>query len=260
MNNINKKLKIIYEIIMIILAIIVVTIVFLDLSNKVSLESNTTLYLIDTSILIVFIIDYFVRLFLSENKKQFFKSNIIDMIAIMPFSSLFRAFRVLRIFRVLRMTKFIKVVRVFRFFVFIKKFTNKIKRFINTNGFIYVLYLTIVTILLGAVGIYFTEKNITVNSFADALWWSFVTATTVGYGDISPSTGLGRLIAAILMLIGIGFIGMLTGTIATYFLDKTKEDKIYNAEVVSTLNVSDLSQEEIEEIQKFIHYIKNRAK
>ena len=59
--------------------------------------------------------------------------------------------------------------------------------------------------------------------FFDAIWWSFVTTTTVGYGDISPSTNIGRLIAAILMIIGIGLIGSLTSTITTYFINAGKK-------------------------------------
>ncbi|GAE36660.1 potassium channel family protein [Halalkalibacter akibai] len=59
-------------------------------------------------------------------------------------------------------------------------------------------------------------------SYADALWWSIVTATTVGYGDIPLETNIGRAIALILM---IGVIGMFTGSIATYFLtDQRKEN------------------------------------
>lgn len=50
------------------------------------------------------------------------------------------------------------------------------------------------------------------------MWWSLVTATTVGYGDISPASPMGRMIAALLMVVGIGTIGMVTGSIATYFI------------------------------------------
>lgn len=64
------------------------------------------------------------------------------------------------------------------------------------------------------------------NNFSDSLWWSIVTATTVGYRDISPKTFLGRIIAVILIFIGIGFISMLTSTITNYFIKKiNNEDK-----------------------------------
>lgn len=55
------------------------------------------------------------------------------------------------------------------------------------------------------------------DSYADALWWAIVTMTTVGYGDLYPETTVGRLIASVLMLIGIGMIGLVTGTVASIF-------------------------------------------
>jgi chorismate synthase len=54
-------------------------------------------------------------------------------------------------------------------------------------------------------------------SFGDALWWSIVTCTTVGYGDYFPTSSIGRIFAVLLMLFGITLIGMLTGSITTYF-------------------------------------------
>lgn len=54
--------------------------------------------------------------------------------------------------------------------------------------------------------------------FATALWWSITTATTVGYGDISPTTSIGKLAAVMVMIIGIGFIGMLTSSISNFFI------------------------------------------
>ncbi|WP_260412610.1 potassium channel family protein [Alkalihalobacillus sp. TS-13] len=54
-------------------------------------------------------------------------------------------------------------------------------------------------------------------SFEDALWWSIVTLTTVGYGDLYPVTTVGRLIASFLMFVGIGLIGVITGMVASFF-------------------------------------------
>jgi voltage-gated potassium channel len=72
-----------------------------------------------------------------------------------------------------------------------------------------------------------------------ALWWSVVTATTVGYGDITPHTVPGRLIAVVLMLVGIGFLSMLTATIAASFIakDADHEEEVvpYHREILDAL-------------------------
>jgi len=58
-------------------------------------------------------------------------------------------------------------------------------------------------------------------TLSESLWWAITTATTVGYGDDSPHTAWGKLIAAVLMLGGVGFIGLLTSTITDFFTDRT---------------------------------------
>ncbi len=252
----DKKLLIFYEIFIALLALIAVSLAFLDIIGKISIESSTIFYYLDIGILIVFAIDYFTRLILSGGKKGFVKENILDLIAIIPFNSLFRAFRLVRLVRVFRLSKVVRLSRFIRFFVFSKKFLSKVDRFINTNGFIYVINLTVTTIILGSIGIYYAEKGYTIGSFEDAIWWSFVTTTTVGYGDISPVTSLGRIIAAVLMIVGIGFIGMLTGTIATYFLkSKDKNNKTYTKRIV---DLSALSKEEYNEVLNYIEYVKSK--
>jgi voltage-gated potassium channel len=66
----------------------------------------------------------------------------------------------------------------------------------------------------------------TIHNFGDALWWSIVTVTTVGYGDQYPVSPGGRGVAVVLMLVGIGLIGVLTATVASYFMaDKVEQDK-----------------------------------
>lgn len=88
------------------------------------------------------------------------------------------------------------------------------------NGFIYALILTGAVTIPGSIGMFVfeLENNLNVTSYWDGLWWSFVTVSTVGYGDIVPCTLGGRITAAILMVNGLAFIEMLTSTISTYFL------------------------------------------
>jgi voltage-gated potassium channel len=81
---------------------------------------------------------------------------------------------------------------------------------------------------MGALGVFIfeSESNRAIGSFGDALWWAVVTATTVGYGDVSPVTLEGRLIAVVLMLTGIGVIGVFTATVASAFFEEEKDSQL----------------------------------
>ena len=113
-------------------------------------------------------------------------------------------------------------------------------------------------IVIGAVLISLVEGM----SIGDALWWSFVTFTTVGYGDILLKTQLGRTIAVLLMIIGIGIIGVITTSLTLYILDdrksikKTYRDKVID-DVKSMLdNYDELSNKDIDNIAKILKSLK----
>jgi len=252
----DKKLFILYETTIASLSILAVLILLFEYTTELNPLEIDLLYILDEIILLVFAIDYFTRLYLAKNKKLFFKKNIIDLIAIIPFNSLFQAARILNITKII---KFFRLTKLLRAFVLLKKFKNKISFFLETNNFQYMLWITIITVLLGAVGMNFAEGK----SLFDSLWWSFVTVTTVGYGDISPTTATGRIIAAILMLIGIGFIGMLTGTIATFFINKKDEKTSFKDDTLEMIkqklnDFNNLTFEEVEDICTVLKSLKNK--
>ncbi|CDX64447.1 Putative uncharacterized protein [Leuconostoc citreum] len=64
----------------------------------------------------------------------------------------------------------------------------------------------------------------------DSLWWAIATTTTVGYGDISPHTEVGRFVAIVLMIVGIGLIGSVTSTVTAYFVEEKKDETKSNVE------------------------------
>jgi voltage-gated potassium channel len=250
----QSKKVILYESLMSTFALIAVIISIIDITKGI----NSTLAIMDNIILIIFISDYIIRLIAAENKKQFFKNNILDLIAIIPFNSLFKMFRIVKLARLTRLSKLGRLLKFSKLIVYIMRLSGRIKVFLNTNGFKYSLLITIVLISLGAVGISQFENM----KFTDAIWWAFVTATTVGYGDISPSTSLGRLTAVILMITGIGLIGSLTSTITSYFFSKEqkkspKNEIIYNIQK-QIENIDDLTDEDINEIYSILKALKSK--
>lgn len=103
---------------------------------------------------------------------------------------------------------------------------TRIKRillFIRRENLHHLLLIVMILILAGTLGLAIFEKNM---SWINAIWWSFVTLTTVGYGDISPESLGGRIVAIMIMVMGIGTLGLFTATIASIFVEKKmKEDR-----------------------------------
>lgn len=239
------KKKILYEVSMSILAVTAVILALLDLTKGLL----SWQIIIDNIILIIFVFDYFIRLFLSNNKKLFLKDNVLDLIAIIPFNSIFRAFRIFKLGKLVRLIKLTKLTKLARFFAYLFRFLDKIKSFVDTNGFKYMLLITAFFIGIGGVLIHYAEGM----SISDGLWWAFVTATTVGYGDISPASPTGRLVAMALMLVGIGLIGSLTSTITSFFFNAGSQKMNFENETIENIknrldDIKSLSDEEIDTI------------
>ena len=168
----------------------------------------------------LFTIEYVARLISAKDAKRYATSffGIVDLFAIAPIylSLLFvtahsyavvRSLRLLRIFRILKMTEYIGEATVMR--VALQESLRKIIVFLFA-------VLTIV-IIVGAM-MYQIEGE--ANGFTDiptSVYWAIVTVTTVGYGDISPKTVLGRIVASMLMVVGYGIIAVPTGIVTFEF-------------------------------------------
>lgn len=242
--KLNKKQHRIYDIVISALAAAAIILILIDLSDGL----NAWQSVLDCVILTVFTIDYMIRFWNAPKKLKFVRNNICDLIAILPFHMIFRAFKLVSI---------AKAAKIPRLFAFLYRPFKKAKRFFNTNGFKYVVFVTVLLILLGGISIHFAEGM----SYADGIWWAFVTATTVGYGDISPTTLYGRMIAMILMLVGIGLIGTVTSTLTSYFLNQ-KTKSIKNETIDMIKNRLDhfelLSDADIDDICRILKGLKKK--
>jgi len=246
----RQTIKHFYNVVFALLALISIGLVILDYLQLLSL-GLFPYNLIDDTILIIFAVDYFVRLILAPSKRQFFVHNLFDLLAIIPFSSLFAFFRFGRAFRLVRLTKMFRLTRLVGV---ISIFQKRAGKFLHKGGLIYYLWLSAALILITAAIYSLTEQS----SFSDALWWAVVTATTVGYGDISPHTGLGRLAAVLLMVNGIGLIGTLTSSITAYLASEEVDNFSVADEILKLKHLQEddviTAEEFSQQKQKLLHH------
>ena len=173
---------------------------------------------IDMVICFLFFLDFLYQLTIAESKsKYFFTWGWVDLLSSIPMIDAFRAGRLLRIYRLIRIIRVIKVTKLLvQFFA---------QHRLNNVALVASL-LALITISLSSMAIlmFETGEGSNIKTAEDALWWSYVTITTVGYGDRFPVTTEGRILGAILMTIGVGLFGIFSGFIASWCLKPT-EDK-----------------------------------
>ncbi|MFD3688322.1 potassium channel family protein [Nocardiopsis sp. NPDC058631] len=148
-----------------------------------------------------FAIDFLIRIWLAENRLLYAARRWYDVILILL--PMFRTLRLLRMLALIRMLN--------------RSMAGALAGRIS----LYVGATSVLTVFLGAITVLDAEQNAhgaNITEFGDALWWSVVTVTTVGYGDYYPITAEGRLVAVGLMVIGIALVGVLTAAVASWFI------------------------------------------
>lgn len=220
-NSQNHKLKM-FDLVILALSIYVLVALLIDTFFKLPPELSKLLNFIDNIVCAIFLFDFFYRLIKAESKLQFLKWGWIDFISSIPMINFLRwgrAFRIMRLFRLLRAfrsTKYL-VGYVFR---------NRQQGAFTSVAIIAVLMVIFSSIAMLQVE---TDPNSNIKTAEDSIWWAFVTVTTVGYGDKYPVTTEGRVIAAFLMITGVGLFGTFTGFVASWFVEDKGKEKIIDS-------------------------------
>lgn len=250
--------KCVYEFFIGLLALMLSLMLVIEIFINIPNEVKWAFYYIDNIVRLIFIGDYFTRLAISKGKRKFIRENIIDLLSIFPIKIYIRIMNFTILPNVIRPTYCIKVIQFIMLIICAIKFKVKVKDEIQKSRLNFLLVISTIFIVIGAVLISLVEGM----SIGDALWWSFVTFTTVGYGDILLKTQLGRTIAVLLMIIGIGVIGVITTSLTLYIaggrksVKKTYKDKVVD-DVKSMLdNFDDLTIDDIDNISKILKSLK----
>ena len=215
-NKTKKELKNLgYEVFIALLSILSIFDMFLVWLPGLGQPSKQVVIIFQTAITIIFVADFCYRLFTAESKSKYFLRDWgwADLLACIPNLRILRFFRIFRVYRLMRD---------------VGVQTIKDQLLYDRAGSI--LYLTIflglVIIQTASVMVLNVEAanpDANIQTPSDAIWWSYVTITTVGYGDRFPTTNLGRIVGVLLMTAGVALFGVFTSFLANTFLSPRKK-------------------------------------
>lgn len=206
--------------------IIIINIFCLGLeTDKVTYLAHKNLFnKIELVSVLIFTVEYILRAITLESIKQLFRPlMIIDLLAILPFYCPFIGIdlRILRSFRLLRILRVFKLARYFEALQMIGNVIYR-KRVELISIFGVLLFLMFISSFL----MFYAESEAQPQTFSnilDTFWWSLVTFTTVGYGDVYPITAAGKVLSGIIVLIGIMLFALPTSILTAEFLNEFKK-------------------------------------
>jgi voltage-gated potassium channel len=215
------------NIIVIILSFYVLGALLIDSVFDLPKETSILLNYFDTTICVFFLIEFSIRFYQADNKLKFMHWGWIDLLSSIPMIGIFRVGRIFRL---------IRLMRVVRGFHSTKKVITHIYKNKAQGALTSVAVIAFLLVIFSAIAILQveTDPNSNIKTAEDAIWWAYVSITTVGYGDKFPVTTEGRMIAAILMTAGMGLFGTFTAYVASWFVidkkiqDESLEDEKYN--------------------------------
>jgi len=201
------------EVPMTVLAVLWLPVLIVPLVTHVSSATADVLNLIDYLVWAVFAAEYLIKLYLAPRRWQFVRGHIVDLAVV--------AIPVLRPVRALRALRLLRLITFTRAGLTLSTALGRARKLLTHHGLHLVLLAVLAIVGVGAgLELAFEQhaQGGTIHNYGDALWWATVTVTTVGYGDKYPVTPGGRGVAVVLMLTGIGLVGVLSATVASYFV------------------------------------------
>jgi len=214
----ERKMNLGYEIFVGVLSILSILNIFLGYFTK-DADLNGILDIMNGLFSIIFLGDFFFRILTAPSKSQYFFRDFgwADLFASLPLPQ-FKILRVFRLFRVYRlMTK-----------IGPKVIVNTLVKDRAGSALYVLLLMGILVLEFGALAVLKWEKvnpDANIKTASDAVWYVMVTISTVGYGDRYPTTDLGRIMGALVIVIGVGIFGTFTGFLANFFLAPAKKEE-----------------------------------
>ena len=219
----DTKLGKLFDIILLLLILASTFIIMMESVPKLDKKFHTTFIICEWIISVFFTLEYCLRIAVLKNKKCYLFSffGVIDFLSLIPFFLSF-FFPITKYFLIFRMLRMLRVFRVFNLLDFMNDGTVIVKALKNSSRKIYIflLFLIIFSVIVGSMMFMVEGGRPGFETIPQSIYWAVVTVTTVGYGDVSPITPMGKFFAVILMLAGYSIIAVPTGIVTAEMRNK----------------------------------------
>ena len=221
----------IFDIILLILILTSTVLLMVETIPIIRLQYHKEFYYIDFFITLIFTAEYFLRIICVKDREEYIFSplGIIDFLSIVPFYiSLF--FPVWHFVGIIRMLRILRIFRIFNLADYMHdgKFIVSALRHSSRKIYIFLLFMVIFIVIIGALMYVIEGGKNGFSSIPQSVYWAVVTITTVGYGDISPGTPLGKILSIVVMLCGYSIIAVPTGIVTSEFRRQRKNHIVCN--------------------------------
>lgn len=219
----DTKLGKLFDMLLLVLILLSTFIVMMESVQIYDAKLHLVFVISEILITIIFTVEYVLRIITIRNKREYIFSffGIIDFLAILPFyMSLF--FPITKYFLILRMLRMLRVFRIFNLMDFMNdgKFIVTALKNSSRKIYIFLMFLIIFSVIVGSMMFMVEGHREGFESIPQSIYWAVVTVTTVGYGDVSPGTPLGKFLSVLLMLAGYSIIAVPTGIVTAEMRNK----------------------------------------
>ncbi len=219
----DTKLGKLFDLVLLLLILLSTFIVMMESVKVFDAKLHRLFVILEIIITAFFTVEYVLRILTIKNKKAYIFSffGIIDFLAILPFYlSLF--FPITKYFLILRMLRMLRVFRIFNLLDFMNDgyFIVRALKHSSRKIYIFLLFLVIFCVIVGSLMFMVEGHREGFESIPQSIYWAVVTVTTVGYGDVSPGTPLGKFLSVLLMLAGYSIIAVPTGIVTAEMRNK----------------------------------------
>ncbi|WP_137225548.1 ion transporter [Shewanella sp. MEBiC00475] len=232
-----------FELAMMVLSLVSVVIVLTMTFGHFDTETNKILLYIDSSICVIFMINFFYGLFKARNKTYYLRHHWIDFVASIP---AIEALRIARVFQILRVIRLIRMSRS----LIIPLLRQRKQTTLASLLVAMVLILAAASVLILLVES--AEPNANIQTAEQAIWWALVTISTVGYGDFYPVSTIGHVIGGLVIISGVSFFGVISGYMASVFVapDEQERSEAQEAQAAHKEHINNQLTQALEQMQQ----------